>query len=252
MLAALLTGAALAGPLILPEPGVGVGAEDGWWRLQGAWGVQNVLFLGQPTSPQPMVEGRLGWDRYAVYAQVAGLGTPVWGGLGLRAELLDPERAPVGVVLDHLVSLPTRTTLHLGLGLTVGQDRARWGWVAGTQLGAMFAPYPNQRPLGANLLLDGYGGVWGRLWPWLTVNLDLTTTTFVTTALPGVVLDLSGFDLGRAGALGGLQLKVMEPVNVVHVLPYASELGSGEAVGARGRLQVLTPAVALRYQGRLP
>lgn len=225
LLATAVASGASAGPLVLPESRLNpLDQSDNWWRVQAAWGVQNVLFLGQPSSPQLMVEGRAGWERFEVFTQVAGLNQTVWGGLGFRAQLADPERRRVGVVLDYLVSLPTRTSLHLGLGLTVGQDLERGGWLTGAQLGAMFSPYPNARPYGPNLILDGYLGLWLRPLPFLTVNLDLTVTTYAATLIPGVVLDFAGFPLERAPALAGLQVMVMEPINLIYAPAFASDI----------------------------
>ena len=244
---AVATGAG-AGPLVLPESRLNpLGQSDHWWRVQAAWGVQNVLFLGQPASPQLMVEGRAGWERFEVFTQIAGLNRNVWGGLGFRAQLADPERRRVGVVLDYLVSLPTRTSLHLGLGLTVGQDLERGGWLAGAQLGTMFSPYPNARPFGANLILDGYLGLWLRPLPFLTLNLDLTVTTYAATFIPGVVLDFAGFPLDRAPALAGLQLMVMEPINLVYAPGFASDIEGGARVDAAVELAPLLPAFVVRY-----
>jgi len=235
-------------PSASPQPETLQDDPGGRWAAGGvAYGVQNVLFMGQPRRPQLLAEGRAGGNRTEGYVVAAGLDQNPWGMAGIRHGVLDGRRRRVGITVDYFMSLPSRATFFAGGMLTVGKSFRRAGWTAGTQLGMAAAPTPNQRPVGPNFAASLQGAGWWRPWPFLTLGLDTTISPFTTTFLPAASFEAAGVTSRRW--LRGLRVSIVEPMNLTYVgAVVTAEVGLDPVrVPPRVSFSTLLPAAFVRY-----
>jgi hypothetical protein len=221
--------------LVLDHPHFAKQNQDWQGQLALLYGMQNIVHHGQPSHGQWQSDVRFAMAKYEFSYRQGGLGENPYGLVGMRKQLLGENTGDLVFSWGLQVSVPSFSLVANLLNAQVGQDHDHYGWTVSMQAGIAASPQPNQRPAGANYIAAlGIGAFW-QVFPFASVNLDVTNSPFFTTLHPGMVFRVPQEDLYARFWWNGFIGKIVLPINIIHTSDTL-------------HWHKLSPAIALEYQ----